>query len=444
MAGNQKLQGGIGRVFARYVTLNILSMIGLSVYILADTFFVANGVGTNGLVALNLVLPAWSFMSGIGMLIGVGGSTVYALLRGEKRTEDANRIFTVTMVTAVAVGVIVLIIDLCFTKQIALLLGAGGEQLPLALDYLRMAIGFSPLFMVNQTMVCFVRNDDAPNLAMAAMLAGSISNIFLDYLFVYPMGLGMFGAALATGISPVFSLAIILIFHILRRKNHFHLVRTKPHRHDFKRLFMSGVSSFITEFSSGMIILVFNFTIMSLAGSDGVAAYGIIANVALVCVALLSGIGQGIQPLVSQNYGAGNYSAVKKVLYLACAVAVVFGVLFLLMGNLFPVQISSLFVSGEDAALLDIAAGGMRLYFTAFLFMGINVVLTAFFAAMGDGRPSFVISTCRGFVLVVAFVFLLSSLFGMTGVWLTVPVAELFTSAIAILFVRQFLNRIKS
>lgn len=184
----------------------------------------ANGVGEDGLTALNLVMPVYSFISGLGLLFGMGGATKYAIHRGTGDETQANRSFTLTMLLCLATGTLVMLLGGFFARDFCILLGADAAILPLATAYLRTIMLFAAAFIVNNALVCFVRNDGAPHLSMLAMLIGSLSNILLDYLFIFPMGMGMFGAAIATCMAPLIGIGT-LSFHLFSKQNRMRFVR---------------------------------------------------------------------------------------------------------------------------------------------------------------------------------------------------------------------------
>ena len=200
------------RTFAQYVSLNVLGMLGLSCYILADTYFIADRLGAEGLAALNLAIPAYSVVSGLGLMLGVGGATRYALLKARGEQKNANAVFTHAAVLALGAGALLLLAGQLCSGPISCLLGASGAVLPLTQVYLRTVLSFAPCFLLNNVLLAFVRNDGGPRLAMAAMLLGSFSNILLDWVLMYACGMGMFGAAFATGLAPVISMAL-MVFH---------------------------------------------------------------------------------------------------------------------------------------------------------------------------------------------------------------------------------------
>lgn len=262
-------KGSIGKEFARYAALNVLGMLGLSCYILADTFFISKGLGANGLTALNLAIPVYSFIHGSGLMLGMGGAIKYAIFKSQGKEAETNGIFTNTIYLAAVFAVIFFVTGVLGAKAITGLFGADAEVFDMTATYLKVILMFSPAFLLNDVLICFVRNDGKPQRAMLAMLAGSLSNIVLDYLFIFPLKLGIFGAVLATGFAPLISM-IFLSAHFWKKENRFKLVRVLPRLCSVKSVLMLGFSSLVTELSSGIVIIVFNMIILKLQGNVGV------------------------------------------------------------------------------------------------------------------------------------------------------------------------------
>ncbi len=436
-----ELKNNILKDFARYVSLNVISMIGLSFYILADTFFIANGVGSVGLTALNLVLPLWSLISGLGLMIGIGAGISFSIKRGKNNERGANKVFTHAILMGLVIGIIITVIGVIFSYDIAVILGADEVVAPLASEYLKTLLSFSTVFIINYIITAFVRNDNDPNLAMIAMILGSLSNIVLDYVFIYPFKLGMFGAALATGTTPILSL-IILSIHFIRKKNNFKIIKCKFNFAYIKGIISLGIPSFITEFSSGIIILLFNYTILRISNNTGVAAYGVIANLALIVVAIFTGIAQGIQPIISKSYGEGKNKNINVVLKYGLLTSIIVGIGCYLIGISFSEEIVNLFNGEGDKLLLSIAIEGINIYFSAFIIMGINILITSFFASINNPKESLLISIMRGLVIVIPLIILLPSFFEMIGVWMTIPLAEAITLLISIKFYLKYKREI--
>ena len=241
------------REFARYASFNALGMLGFSCYILADTFFIAQGLGADGLTALNLAIPIYSLVHGCGLMLGMGGATRYSICRGQQDNDSASAAFVSSVYPAVLLAIIFVSAGLFFPTPLASLLGADAQVLTMTATYLRVILLFSPAFLLNDILVCFVRNDGSPRLSMTAMLAGSFSNIILDYVFIFPCHMGIFGAVLATGLAPCISL-VVLSFH--RKHAGFGLRRCPVTPSLIGRMLALGLPSLVTELSSGIVILV--------------------------------------------------------------------------------------------------------------------------------------------------------------------------------------------
>lgn len=409
--------------FARYSSLNILGMLGLSCYILADTFFVSKGLGTDGLTALNLAIPIYSFIHGSGLMLGMGGATKYSILRSQGKAKKANQVFTNTALATLCLGAVFFILGLFFSDIITYWLGADASVYQMSKTYLRVILLFAPLFMLNNLLLCFVRNDGAPQLSMMAMIGGSLSNVLLDYVFIFPLRMGIFGAVLATGLAPVISMLILSPF-FLRRRHRFRPVRCRVSRRILSGVVSCGIPSLITEVSSGVVMIVFNTILLRISGNTGVAAYGVIANLSLVVIAIYTGIAQGVQPLMSRQYGTGNQSNIRSVLrYAMISVLLVSTLIYALVFFGAP-QIVSVFNSEQNPVLQSIATVGLKIYFTACAFAGLNIILSVFFTSTENPRPAHIISVLRGFVVVIPLAYLFAAIGGVTGVWAAFPATE--------------------
>ena len=289
----------------------------------------------------------------------------------------------------------------------------------------------TPFFMWNSICNAFVRNDGAPTVAMLATLLSSLFNIVADYVLMFPLGLGMAGAALATACSPIVGVLICCI-HFFSKRNtiSFRLVRPS-----LRRLLHScqvGVSAFTGEISSGVTTTAFNFIILGLVGNTGVAAYGVVANIAIVAVSAFNGIANGSQPLISDFFGKGQQKKVQRILGYGIATALVLSVLMIAAVYLWTAPIAGIFNREQDPMLAAYAQEGLRLYFLGFLFAGINILGTGVLSAAEAARGAFAASILRGFAAILVCAFGLSSLLGLTGVWLAFPAAELLTLPVTV------------
>lgn len=417
------------REFLKYSSLNVLGMIALSCYILADTFFVSKALGADGLAALNLAIPVYSFINGSGLMIGMGGGIKYSIAKSQGAAQRADQTFTNSAVLTAVIAACFFLTGLLASGPLALLLGADGTVYEMTRTYLQVILLFAPMFMTNNLLLCFIRNDGAPQLSMAAMITGSLSNVVLDYVFMFPFGMGIFGAVLATGMAPVISI-LVLSPYLFRRKNQFHLRKCRISGKLALGTFSSGLPSLITEVSSGIVMIVFNTIILGIAGNIGVAAYGVIANLSLVVMSIYTGISQGIQPLLSSGYGTGNRKKTQSVLRYALVSAVLISVVVYVCVFFGAEPIAAVFNSEQNATLQSIAVTGLKIYFTACVFSGFNIILSVYFTSTENALPAHIISILRGFVVIIPMAFLLSAAAELTGVWAAFPATELIVSLI--------------
>lgn len=416
--------------FRRYAAPGVLGMIGISCYILADTFFVAKGTGSLGLAALNIAIPAYNLMNGLGLMVGVGGATHYSLCRAQGDASEADRTFTHTLLLGLCIALVFVLTGTFGVVPLSRLLGANAETLDMTAVYLRLLLCFAPFFVTNNIMIAFVRNDGEPGRAMAGMIAGSLFNIVFDWVFIFPCGLGMFGAALATGASPLVSL-LVLSGHLRRPSRGFHLRRERLRPRLLPRICAPGLSSLVSELASGITLLLINLVLLRIAGNTAVAAYGVIANLALVESAIFTGLSTGVQPLISRSAEADR----RRLLRWTVTTALVISALMYVLVFVFASPITAVFNSEHDPALAACAVPGLRIYFAGFLAACINIIAAAYFSAAGQASRGFIISLVRSIIAIPPVLFALSALLGVTGVWLTFPAVEALACVLSLLFI---------
>ena len=422
--------------FGRYVSLSVLGMIAVSCYILADTFFVAQGLGTTGLAALNLAIPVYNVIHGTGLLLGMGGATKFSILKSQGAHRRADSVFTHTLGMAAAAAAVFALVGALGAPQLAALLGADGETAAMTGTYLRVLLLFAPAFLCNDVLVCFVRNDGAPQLAMAATLSGSLANVVMDWFFIFPCGMGIFGAVLATGFSPVIGV-IVQSPHWLGRRRGFHLRQVRPRLRTAGQVLALGVPSLLDQLSGAVVMITFNTLILGLTGNTGVAAYGVVANLSLVVLSVYTGIAQGIQPLVSRAWGQGQRAALQRLLRYALGTALVFSAALYLVFFLGAGPIAGVFNSEQDPAMQTIACQGLRLYFLAAPFAGVNIILAVYFASVEQAVPAQAVSLLRGILVILPMAVALAAAFGMVGVWVAFPVSEALVALVAWALLRR-------
>lgn len=421
--------------FVKYVSQNILGMLGISAYILADTFFIAGAEGAKGITALNLVLPIYSLIFGIGAMMGVGSAIRFNILRARKDAR-ADLYFSNAIIFAVILGTVFMLMGALIPGQIIAALGGDAEIVRIGTPYTRTFLMFTPFFMGNYICNAFVRNDGNPSRAMQATVISSLFNIVMDYVLMFPLGMGMTGAALATAFSPVVGI-LICCTHLFSKKSTVKLVWQKP---SFRRLMEScqlGTAALIGELSSGVTTAVFNYLILGLTGNDGVAAYGIVANTAIVATSIFNGVSQGVQPLLSEFYGKRDPYSVKKILKLSVGTAFALAVVIVFFTNCFTGPIVNMFNSENNKQMAVYALQGVKLYFVGFLFAGFNIVGAGYLSATESAVWAFITSIMRGIAAIIVCAFVLARLFGMTGIWLAFPAAEFFTAIVMLVAIKK-------
>lgn len=410
-------------------------MTGVSLYILADTFFISVVGGADGICALNLILPLYCLVFALAAMIGTGAATRYAIVKASGG-NDANRYFSNAVFFSILVSLPFVFFGLIIPDKILILLGADADVLAVGVPYLRTAMCFAPCFILNNTVSSFVRNDGSPKIAMAATLISSFFNIIFDYIFMFPLKLGMFGAALATGISPIVSI-IICMLHYFSKKNTIKFEWIWP---SFRRLYHScilGISGFIGEIASGVTGLVFNFILLSVAGNVGVAAYGVIANISIVCIAMFNGIAQGLQPMASEAEGRGDNGAKRRVLRHSLLIGIIVSVIIVGACCVFASPIVGIFNSEGSEALQSYGTTGLRIYSIGFLFACVNIIIAGYFGAVDRPRECAILSIIRGVFAIVFFAILLSSLVGIVGVWLAFVASEALTLIVSLVMLKR-------
>ena len=425
--------------FFKYVSQNIFGLLGTSCYILADTYFIAQAAGTDGVTLLNLCLPIYNLIFAFGSMIGLGAATRYAILRAQGDAR-AQRYFSNAIFSVCILAVPFMLVGIFRPDGLLRLMGGDADIVALGMNYARIFLMFTPFFMCNYVVASFVRNDGDPSLAMVATLSGSLFNVVFDYIFIFPMGLGLPGAALATAISPILSIAVCSA-HFIKKSNTITFVRKAPSVRLLAQSCQLGISGFVGELSSGVTTTVFNFLLLRLAGNVAVAAYGVVANFALVATAIFNGGAQGAQPLVSQCYGKNEMAGARKLLLLGCGTAL--GLAALLYGVVFGYTdaLTALFNSENSALMAAFAHSGMRIYFVGYFFAGCNIVAAGYLGAVNRPAEASITSLCRGMVAIVVCSLVLSALFGMNGVWAAFPVSEAITLALTVFLLKRKAGR---
>ena len=425
----------IFKEYIKYVSLSVVAMLSVSIYVLADTWFISVALGANGLTALNISIAVFSIIHSFGMMVGIGAATHYAIKKS--KGESADKVFTHAIVHGLLISLVFVAVGLFWTPYVAELFGAEGEILPMSASYMRTILLFSPIMITTNILIAFVRNDNNPRLSMAAMVVASLSNIVFDYIFLFPMDLGMFGAGLATGLAFTLSL-IVVSTHFLTKKNQLKLRKCKISVKELIKIDSLGSSTLINELAFAVSLVVFNLVILRIQGNIGVAAFSIVANIAILLISTFTGVAQGIQPLISRGHGTGDKFLITQTLKYAMITVVSIGILIYAV-TFFNARTMALAFNNESYDFLTyLTKTGLRIYFIGLIFAGINFIASAFFSAIDRAREAVAISLLRSAAINIPMVIVLGALFEMIGVWSAFVATEFVVALVscALLFFR--------
>ena len=407
------------------------SQVVFSLYSMVDGLMVSIGVNEYAMSAVNLAIPFTNALFSIAVLFAVGSSTLIAIFIAQEKRREANALFSQNFATLLTLGAVITALVLLFLEPFAYLLGADEITLDYVKQYILGIAPFSVCYLVSYNLEVLVKTDGYPRYALFTVIGGCLTNCVLDYIAIFHLDMGVFGAAVATGISQLVT-CISYFVHFFSKKCTFRLCKFRFDPHLYARILPIGLADGVTELCTGLMIFLFNRTVLKCIGTDGVVTYTVIAYVTTIVINLMVGISQGSQPLVSECYGKGRMKDVRYVVGLAFKTALVLAVLIIAAIYIWSDPIASIFNSEKNPELAAYAREGIRLYFIGFLFAGINIVGTSALSAVEAVRWAFTASIMRGFVAILIFAFALSAVFGMTGVWLAFPAAELVTMLLSL------------
>lgn len=417
----------------RFTIPTIAMMIFTSIYGVVDGLFVSNIVGSEAFAGVNLIMPALMMLGSVGFMVGTGGSALVSKTIGEGNKKLANRYFSMLIYFLLIVGIVLSILGNAFIRQISELLGAKGEMVDICSTYGRTLLCSLPFFMLQNCFQSFLVVVEKPAMGLCVSVIADLSNMVLDFLFIYVFRLGVFGAALATAISEFVGAAIPLIFFIRKNNSPLKLIKTKLELKPILRTCSNGSSEMVTNISMSLVNMLYNLQLVKFAGYDGVVAYGIIMYVGFIFSSTYLGYCVGVAPIVGYHYGAANTAELKnlfkKSLFLLSSAAVVLTACAELLSSV----LAGIFV-GYNQDLHNMTTNAIQLFALSYIISGINIFASAFFTALNNGLVSAVISFMRTLVFQIAFIFILPELLGLNGIWLAVVGAEICSLIISVSF----------
>lgn len=423
------------KLFFKYLLPSISATLVTSIYVLADTIMIGKGISASALAALNLILPVFTLLFGTGLLLGVGGAILMSVANGAGNKKLANTYFTNSVVSGAVIAILYTILGRTFLEKIGYLLGCTESNIGLFTSYGVYLVSFAPVFIFSSLLQAFVRNDGAPKTSMIAVISGGVTNIVLDYIFIFNMDMGMAGGAIATVLGSTVT-CLILLTHFLSKRNTMKLVRGALSFQLIKKIIHSGFPSFLVEMASGLVTLLFNLQLLRYLGELGVTVYSVIANVAIVAMSLFNGVSQGAQPIMAANFGAKQLDRVIIVRRLGGKVVFAIGVILFVTGFCFPQFLVNIFVDATPE-IMSLATIAIKIHFVAFLMMCLNVFYTTYFQSILKPKCSMLICLLRGIIICSVLIYILPIAFGIIGIWGVIPLTELITLGITILLVKK-------
>ncbi|PJE77773.1 Multidrug export protein MepA [invertebrate metagenome] len=431
--------GSVLHHFLRFLFPSITGMAIKAVYILSDTIFIGRSAGQSGLAAINIIIPYFAIMYAIAMMIGIGGASLMAIYYGQKKYAQGEVIFRQAVMATGVIMLAVTLLTLINLDSLCRLLGASEQLLPLCRDYLGILTLFSAPYALGWAISGFVRNDGDPDRVMYAMVTGALMNIVLDWLFLFYFQWGMKGAALATGLSQLIMLGILLT-HFLLPQNTLHFNVQKPDFSIWLRVFRNGLPTFMMETSTGAMVFVANLVMFGLGGELFVSAYAIAINTNWLVVLLIYGITQAIQPLISFFHGSRQYGRICSALHLGAGVTVTVCGIVSAIVLLFSAPIAAVFVISPSESLIKTGSLALIMYAVVFIPMGINLVTQTLYQSVAMAKASTWISVLRSLVIPVAGMTLLPVVFGKESVWWTPLFAEGITLILSLSLLSRYMR----
>ncbi len=407
--------------FYKSVIPAICSIVVAGMYVVVDGIFVGQGVGTNGLAAVNIALPLVLISSAVFMMLSMGGGTLTSIFIGRGDKKKANNAFNTTIFAAVAFSLLVTIPCLIMPEAIAKLLGASENLINDSATYVFYYMIFSTFWTISISLSVFVKNDDNPNLAMIGMIVGAITNIFLDWLFIFPFQMGIMGAAIASGLGQV-TACIVLSMHFIKKKGSLRFSLPKKEKGLLLEIMKIGAPEFVTQMSQPICVLLFNMIVIEAFGDIGVAAFSVTSYILSITISIFIGLAQGIQPLLSRCLGEQKYSDIeyylKKGLKLNAFMSIIIYITMLFMGE----YIIRIFNS--DIELIKLTKSFLDIYGISFLFASFNIVFTTYFLAIKKTKQSLIIAFLRSFIANSIFIIITPMILGEDFIFLGIAVAE--------------------
>ena len=433
------LQTDTKRLYFKFLLPSMMSALVTSIYFFVDAIAVGQSEGALGTAAMAVTSPTYGIIAFLAVLCGVGGSVMMSMAKGSGEEEKGNACFTTAVVLMSILTVALWIVFSLFREQIFTLFGANAEVMPKTIEYGKWIIWFLPVFIFTPFMGAFLRNDGAPGLVMAAVVIGGGLNVFGDWFLVFPMKMGMTGAAVASVIGTSVQ-CVVLASHVFKKTCKLKLVRPRRIFRGFRKMLQIGIGASALDLGAVTIGMMINNQIARRGGTTELAVFGVMSTLMSLFFALFAGVGQAVQPIVSTNYGAGKPERIRTIWRLSFATVLLLGALFTLIGELFPIRITQFFMDATPAVLAA-APRIFRLFFPMFAFLGVTVLAAYYLQSVMEVRVSMAVGLSHSILVSGLILLVLPAVLGMDGVWLAMPVTELIVGMIGTGYIVRRMRR---
>lgn len=414
----------IPKLLLKFSLPAIIGLIVNALYNIVDSMFVGRGIGDLGLAGVTVSLPVVTIYMACIMLIGMGATSLISIRLGEKKGDDAEKIVGNAFVLFLMIGLSLSAIGIVFLKPILVFFGASPAVLPYALDYMKIILAGSVFFAIGTGMNNFIRAEGNPKIAMNTMLIGTVTNIILDYIFIFPFGWGIKGAALATIVSYGVTSAWVL-YHFIAGNSRLkiRLENLKLEKTIIKSIAIIGFPSFILQVAGSVQQTILNKTLAEYGGDLSLAVIGIIMSITTFLVMPAMGISQGAQPIIGYNYGAKKFDRVKDTLKLSIASATVIVTIGFIVSKIWPVQLITLF--NKKSELIELGTHAMRIFFLFIPLVGVQMVSSSYFQAVGKPKQATLLGLSRQVFIFIPILLILPRIWGIEGVWWSGPLSDI-------------------
>ena len=417
----------------RFVIPSVVMLIFTSIYGVVDGLFVSNFVGKTPFAAVNIIFPLMMILGGVGFMLGTGGTAIVAKTLGMGDRQKANEYFTFIIAFTGGIGVVMALLAIIFIRPIAVLLGAEGDMLEYAVRYGLIVLMGMPFFMLQNSFQNFFITAEKPKLGLAVTVAAGVTNMILDALFIAVFKWGIEGAAAATALSQFVGGFVPIIYFASKNSSTLRLCLTHGYWKMLLEACINGSSELLSNISSSVVTILYNYQLLRFAGEDGVAAYGAIMYVAFIFVSIFIGFVIGTSPIISFHFGAENKDELKSLRKKSVNIVLLAGAAMTLVALLLSVPLCKLFV-GYDDRLYLIMFRGFIIYAFSYILTGFNIFGSSFFTALNNGVVSAIISFLRTLVFQISAILILPELFMLDGVWFSVIACEVASAIVTVAF----------